>query len=98
VGFELSPNPYLSTFRKRFRSVLEVYRKNKALKRDQYILAGGSPRHVKGALAPEHRRESDPASPPQSILNEFIEEAKKVFGINEHGHGKSQGGFCRFIE
>lgn len=61
-------------------------------------MAGGSPRHVEGALAPEHRRVSDPASPPQSVLDEFIEEAKKVFGIPDNEPEEPRRGSYGFID
>ena len=60
--------------------------------------AGGSPRHVEGALAPQHRRESDPASPPSVILEEFIEEAKKVFGIDINEPEEPRSGSYGFID
>lgn len=61
-------------------------------------MAGGSPRHAKGPLAPERRRESDPACPPQSILDEFIEEAREVFGVNIYEPNEPRSGSYGFID
>ncbi len=61
-------------------------------------MAGGSPRRAEGPLAPKHRRESDPACPPLSILDEFITEAKKVFGVEEHEPEEPRRGSYGFID
>jgi hypothetical protein len=98
VGFEPSPKPDLSTFRRHFRSDLEVSRKKKALKRGQSVMAGGSPRRAEDSQTPERRRESDPACPPSDILEQFITEAKEVFGVNEHEPAEPRSGSYGFID
>jgi hypothetical protein len=61
-------------------------------------LAGGSPRRVEGPLTPERRRESDPACPPSVILEEYVEEAKKVFGVDICEPEEPRSGSYGFID
>lgn len=61
-------------------------------------MAGGLPRRAEDPHAPQHGSESDPACPPSDILEEFITEAKKVFGIDEREPEGPRRGSYGFID
>ena len=56
------------------------------------------PRRAEDSHAPERRRESNPACPPSDILEEFITEAKKVFGIPDNEPEEPRRGSYGFID